>query len=398
VGPNRSIPPHVAQRLGRGNAGAGGDAPRQRRGRPRRPASRSARKHRFVLSQLNRPRGPPPSATHRPGDLLTPPRWAQHSRSSVGTVSRSQTSGEQPGPRATGPPGAARAGLAPRSGSDSTEASESPRPPATRTSLTDGINTSTILGWSPTVRGPIGAQRVARADRSSARGEFLVETGRNCKRLPAERGDRQLRLRARGGTSLLADANPAIAKRWSTVTWRSLDEARLATESEPRGCAGGAGRRAWALGAAAQPPPETSARPPEPPDLAQRRRRWTRGPTPGPAGRPCAPDTDRGRAGRAGRLAAGCCYGHSTSPCCAGHQPSAAATRSHDGGNLRARVGGRARPHRYVGDLTSRAATCCSPAAKGGHRRRLAARPGGGPSRATWEFKARGGSCWPAPT
>jgi hypothetical protein len=84
---------------------------------------------------------------------------------------------------------------------------------------------------------------------------------------------------------VLADANPAIAT-LSTVTWRSLDQARLATQTAPPTATAGKpaappGTPAAPSGTpAAQPvgwrsgrgqPPPNLGPPPEPPDWRKRR-------------------------------------------------------------------------------------------------------------------------------
>jgi hypothetical protein len=216
----RSIPPHVAQRLGRGNAALA--VMRLGNAEDAKAASEQiGAQHRFVLSQLTDTVGA--SVSDTAGDSYT---------STVGTAqsvsvarSRSQTSGSSRG-RGHARPGGAP--LAPRSGSDSTEASES-RGTSDTDSLTDGINTST--SWGVTTSRAIGLNESLGRTVQRSR-EFLVEP-EELQRLPPSAVIVSYASGPRRHV-VLADANPAIAT-LSTVTWRSLDEARLDTEIAPRG-------------------------------------------------------------------------------------------------------------------------------------------------------------------
>jgi hypothetical protein len=249
----RSIPPHVAQRLGRGNAALA--VMRLGNAEDAKAASEQiGAQHRFVLSQLTDTVGA--SVSDTAGDSYT---------STVGTAqsvsvarSTSQTSGSSRG-RGRARPGGAP--LAPRSGSDSTEASES-RGTSDTDSLTDGINTST--SWGVTTSRAIGLNESLGRTVQRSR-EFLVEP-EELQRLPPSAVIVSYASGPRRHV-VLADANPAIAT-LSTVTWRSLDEARLATEIAPPG-APAAQPAGWRSGRG-QPPPNLGP-PPEPPDWRKRR-------------------------------------------------------------------------------------------------------------------------------
>ena len=282
----RSIPPHVAQRLGRGNAALA--VMRLGNAEDAKAASEQiGAQHRFVLSQLTDTVGA--SVSDTAGDSYT---------STVGTAqsaslsrSRSQSSGRG---RGRARPGGAP--LAPRPGSDSTEASESWGTSDTG-SLTDGINTST--SWGVTTSRAIGLNESLGRTVQRSR-EFLVEP-EELQRLPPSAVIVSYASGSRRHV-VLADANPAIAT-LSTVTWRSLDQARLAAQATPPSAAVGeppapvgeppawvgepAGRVGEPAapdgavpGAAAQPvgwrsgrgqPPPNLGPPPEPPDWRKRR-------------------------------------------------------------------------------------------------------------------------------
>jgi len=274
----RSIPPHVAQRLGRGNAALA--VMRLGNAEDAKAASEQiGAQHRFVLSQLTDTVGA--SVSDTAGDSYT---------STVGTAqsvsvarSRSQSSGRGRG-RGRAHPGGAP--LAPRSGSDSTETSES-RGTSDTDSLTDGINTST--SWGVTTSRAIGLNESLGRTVQRSR-EFLVEP-EELQRLPPSAVIVSYASGPRRHV-VLADANPAIAT-LSTVTWRSLDEARLATGTVPPAATAGqpatpAGQPAAPAGQPAAPPgapvaqpvgwrsgrgqpPPNLGPPPEPPDWRKRR-------------------------------------------------------------------------------------------------------------------------------
>ncbi|HEY2305208.1 MAG TPA: hypothetical protein VGI05_04935 [Streptosporangiaceae bacterium] len=270
----RSVPPPVAQRLGRGNAALA--VMRLGNAEDAKVASEQiGAQHRFVLSQLTDTVGA--SVSDTAGDSYT---------STVGTAqsvslsrSRSQTSGHSRG-RGRARPGGAP--LAPRSGSDSTEASES-RGISDTDSLTDGINTST--SWGVTTSRAIGLNESLGRTVQRSR-EFLVEP-EELQRLPPSAVIVSYASGPRRHV-VLADANPAIAT-LSTVTRRSLDQVRLATETAPPGApAAPAGEPAAPAGAPAAPPgtsavqpvgwrsgrgqpPPNLGPPPEPPDGRSRR-------------------------------------------------------------------------------------------------------------------------------
>jgi hypothetical protein len=262
----RSIPPHVAQRLGRGNAALA--VMRLGNAEDAKAASEQiGSQHRFVLSQLTDTVGA--SVSDTAGDSYTSTVGTAQSVSVART--RSQSSGRSQG-RSRARPGGAP--LAPRSGSDSTEASES-RGTSDSGSLTDGISTST--SWGVTTSRAIGLNESLGRTAQRSR-EFLVEP-EELQRLPPSAVIVSYASGPRRHV-VLADANPAIAT-LSTVTWRSLDQARLATETAPPATPAGepavpAGEPAAPPGAApAQPvgwrsgrgqPPPNLGPPPEPPD------------------------------------------------------------------------------------------------------------------------------------
>jgi len=265
----RSIPPHVAQRLGRGNAALA--VMRLGNAEDAKAASEQiGAQHRFVLSQFTDTVGA--SVSDTAGDSYT---------STVGTAqsaslsrSHSQSSGRSQG-RSRGRPGGAP--LAPRSGSDSAESSES-RGTSDTDSLTDGISTST--SWGVTTSRAIGLNSSLGRTVQRSR-EFLVEP-EELQRLPPSAVIVSYASGPRRHV-VLADANPAIAT-LPTVSWRSLGQARLATPAAPPTAPAGRpapGGPAASPGApAAQPvgwrsgrgqPPPNLGPPPEPPDWRKRR-------------------------------------------------------------------------------------------------------------------------------
>jgi hypothetical protein len=255
----RSIPPPVAQRLGRGNAALA--VMRLGNAEDARAASEQiGAQHRFVLSQFTDTVGA--AVTDTTGDSYT---------STVGTAqsvsvseSRSQTTGRSRGR------GHTRAGAAPfaaRTGSGSAEASES-RGTSDSGSLTDGINTST--SWGITTSRAIGLNSSLGRTVQRSR-EFLVEPD-ELQRLPPS----AVIVSYASGTRrhvVLADANPAIYT-LPTATVHSLEQARQAGDPVPR--ARGTSPRAESAGPPAgwrsggrRPPPNLGP-PPEPPDWRRR--------------------------------------------------------------------------------------------------------------------------------
>lgn len=232
----RSLPGHVTERLGRGNAavaymrlGNAGDA--------RAASEQIGTQHRFVLSQLTDTVGA--SVTDTAGDSYT---------STVGiadSVAVSASSSETTG-RSRGR-GHSRAGLGPfgehtRSGSRDASYAHGT---SDSESLTEGINASTA--WGVTTSRAIGANSsLARTSQRSR--EFLVEQ-HELQQLPpsavivsyASRGGRRV---------VLADANPGILT-LPTATLRSLEEARHAAPMTAGSGAPEAAGRAW--------PPSASA-------------------------------------------------------------------------------------------------------------------------------------------
>jgi len=192
----RSIPPPVAQRLGRGNAalavmrlGNAEDA--------KAVSQQIGAQHRFVLSQLTDTVGA--SVTDTAGDSYT---------STVGTAqsvsvseSRSQTTGRS---RGRGHTSTGTAPFAARTGSGSAEASQS-EGTSDSDSLTDGINTST--SWGITTSRAIGLNSSLGRTVQRSR-EFLVEPD-ELQRLPPSAVIVSYASGARRHV-VLADANPAI--------------------------------------------------------------------------------------------------------------------------------------------------------------------------------------------
>ncbi len=310
----RSIPPHVAQRLGRGNAALA--VMRLGNAEDAKAASEQiGSQHRFVLSQLTDTVGA--SVTDTAGDSYT---------STVGTAqsvsvsrSHSQTSGHSRGRGRASPGGAP---LAPRSGSDSTEASESAGTSDTG-SLTDGINTST--SWGVTTSRAIGLNESLGRTVQRSR-EFLVEP-EELQRLPPSAVIVSYASGPRRHV-VLADANPAIA----TLPTATGAQPRRGAAGQ-RGAAGHrarAARRAGrAAGGVALGQPAAAAEP---------------GPAAGAAGLAQAPPlTWRGQPGAMRQNA-----GHGHSHRAAARHQRRRPQQGRDGGP--ARGGQRARPHR-CGDL-----------------------------------------------
>jgi hypothetical protein len=274
----RSIPPQVAQRLGRGHAALA--VMRLGNAEDARAASEQiGAQHRFVLSQLTDTVGA--SVTDTAGDSYT---------STVGTArsvsvaqSSSQTSGRS---RGHGHTSAGGGPLAPRTGSGSAETSESYGTSDTG-SLTDGINTSTSWGIS-TSRAIGQNESLGRTVQRSR--EFLVEP-EELQRLPPSAVIVSYASGPRRHV-VLADVNPAIAT-LPTATVRSLAEARLAAEplpsrkpvpppepGPPPGAPGPGGEPVPPAGPNGQPvswrsgsrrPPPNLGPPPERPDWRNRR-------------------------------------------------------------------------------------------------------------------------------
>jgi hypothetical protein len=265
----RSIPPPVAQELGRGNAALA--VMRLGNAEDAKAASEQiGSQHRFVLSQFTDTVGA--SVTDTTGDSYT---------STVGTAqsvsvseSRSQTTGRSQG---RGHSSAGAAPFAARTGSRSAETSQS-QGTSDSDSLTDGINAST--SWGITTSRAIGLNSALGQTVQRSR-EFLVEPD-ELQRLPPSAVIVSYALGARRHV-VLADANPAIYT-LPTATVHSPARARRAGDRAPRD--GPAGQPAgWRSGPAGQPagpaghtgqpagwrsggrqPPPNLRPPPEPPD------------------------------------------------------------------------------------------------------------------------------------
>jgi hypothetical protein len=266
----RSIPPPVAQRLGRGNAALA--VMRLGNAEDAKAASEQiGSQHRFVLSQFTDTVGA--SVTDTTGDSYT---------STVGTAqsvsvseSRNQTTGRS---RGRGHSSAGAAPLAARTGSRSAETSQS-QGTSDSDSLTDGINAST--SWGITTSRAIGLSSALGQTVQRSR-EFLMEPD-ELQRLPPSAVIVSYALGARRHV-VLADANPAIYT-LPTATVHSPAGARQAGDRAPR--AGPAGQPAdrWA-GPVGQParragqsagwrsggrqPPPNLGPPPEPPGWHRR--------------------------------------------------------------------------------------------------------------------------------
>jgi hypothetical protein len=266
----RSIPPPVAQRLGRGNAALA--VMRLGNAEDAKAASEQVgSQHRFVLSQFTDTVGA--SVTDTAGDSYT---------STVGTAqsvsvseSRSQTTGRSRGR------GHARAGAAPfaaRTGSGSAETSQS-QGTSDSDSLTDGINTST--SWGITTSRAVGLNSALGQTVQRSR-EFLVEPD-ELQRLPPSAVIVSYASGARRHL-VLADANPAIYT-LPTATVHSLARAWQAGDRTPR--AGPAGQTPGRRTGPAGPTPGRQSGP--------------AGQPAGPAGQPAGPAGQP--AGPAGQLA-----------------------------------------------------------------------------------------------
>ncbi|HEY2580101.1 MAG TPA: hypothetical protein VGI74_27630 [Streptosporangiaceae bacterium] len=257
----RSIPAHVKERLGRGNAAVAfmrlGNAEDARIA-----SEQIGTEHRFVLSQLTDTVGT--SVTDTIGDTYT---------STVGTadsVSASASSSETSG-RSQGSSQSYQSGWAPFGDKNPAKSRSRDRSISTGTSdsasITEGINVSTA--WGVNTSRAIGANdSLARTTQRSR--EFLVEQ-HELQQLPpsaviicaASRGGRRV---------LLADANPGILG-LPTATLLTLDEAKNAPEAPAIGRPQPAGTAAaavsWRSGEA-QPPPNLGP-PPERLDWRKRR-------------------------------------------------------------------------------------------------------------------------------
>jgi hypothetical protein len=248
----RSIPPPVAQRLGRGNAALA--VMRLGNAEDAKAASEQiGAQHRFVLSQLTDTVGA--SVTDTTGDSYT---------STVGTArsvsvseSRSQTTGRS---RGRGHTSAGAAPFAARTGSGSAEASHS-QGTSDSDSLTGGINSGT--SWGITTSRAIGLNSALGRTVQRSR-EFLVEPD-ELQRLPPSAVIVSYASGARRHV-VLADANPAIYT-LPTATVHGLQQVRQAGDRAPRTEPAGP-PDAWRSGGR-QPPPNLGP-PPEPPDWRRR--------------------------------------------------------------------------------------------------------------------------------
>jgi hypothetical protein len=248
----RSIPPPVAQRLGRGNAALA--VMRLGNAEDAKAASEQiGSQHRFVLSQLTDTVGA--SVTGTTGDSYT--STAGTAQSVSVSESRSQTTGRS---RGRGHTSTGAAPFATRTGSGSAEASES-MGTSDSDSLTDGINTST--SWGITTSRAIGLNSSLGRTVQRSR-EFLVEPD-ELQRLPPSAVIVSYASDARRHV-LLADANPAIYT-LPAATVHGPEQARQAGDGVPR--AQPAGQPAGWRSAGRQPPPNLGP-PPEPPDWRRR--------------------------------------------------------------------------------------------------------------------------------
>jgi len=234
----RSIPPPVAQRLGRGNAALA--VMRLGNAEDAKAASEQiGSQHRFVLSQFTDTVGA--SVADTIGDSYT---------STVGTArsvsvaeSRSQTTGRS---RGRGHSSAGAALFAARTGSGSAETSQS-QGISDSDSLTDGINAST--SWGITTSRAIGLNSALGQTVLRSR-EFLVEPD-ELQRLPASAVIVSYASGAQRHV-VLADANPAIYT-LPTATVQSSARAWQAGDRAPR--AGPAGHPGgWRSGPAGWQP------------------------------------------------------------------------------------------------------------------------------------------------
>jgi hypothetical protein len=257
----RSVPPHVKQRLGRGNAavafmrlGNADDA--------RAASEQLGTEHRFVLSQLTETVGL--SVTDSTAGSYTSTAGSVSSLAESWSVSQASTRGTSRGRTGHG------AMPVPAGSSAGTQTSDS-RSTAASGSASTGINTSTSWGQT-TSRAAGDSQSLAAALQRSR--EFLVEQ-HELQQLPpsamiisyAGAGGRQV---------VLADANPGIGG-LRAATWVTLDElasrpvaprARQAPQSHGPPAAAGP-PASWRAGDG-RPPPNLG---PPPPRLDWRRRR-----------------------------------------------------------------------------------------------------------------------------
>ncbi|HKA98213.1 MAG TPA: hypothetical protein VKD66_18270 [Streptosporangiaceae bacterium] len=231
----RSIPAHVKERLGRGNAAVA--FMRLGNAEDAKVASEQiGTEHRFVLSQLTDTVGA--SITDTSGWSYT---------STVGTAdsvaasaSTSRTTGRSRGR------GHTRADIAPfggRTGSGSREESVSTGTSDSE-SITEGINASTSWGWSTSTA--IGANESLAKSTQRSR-EFLVEP-HQLQQLPPSAVIVSY-ASPEGRQVVLADANPAILA-LPTVSALSLDEAGQAESEAQAGWEAEAGSAGWEARAA----------------------------------------------------------------------------------------------------------------------------------------------------
>jgi hypothetical protein len=235
----RSLPGHVKERLGRGNAavafmrlGNAADA--------KAASEQIGMEHRFVLTQLTDTVGT--SVTDTAGDSYTSTIGVADSVSV--TASTSETTGRSRGS------GDSRAGFgpfAPHTGSGSREDSRS-WGTSDAESITKGINLSTA--WGMNTSKAIGANSSLARTRQRSR-EFLVEQ-HELQQLPPSAMIVSY-ASPRGRRLVMADANPGILA-LPTATLHGLDEVRDAGPAGGPGVAGGGGP-------AARPGPGPAGRP-----------------------------------------------------------------------------------------------------------------------------------------
>lgn len=226
----RSIPPHVASRLGRGNAAVAfmrlGNAQDARLA-----SEQIGTEHRFVLSQLTDTVGT--SVTDSVGDSYTSTVGTADSVADSAGVSETSGSSRGRGRSSQGWPGP----FGGFTGSASRDASRSAGTSDSR-SVTEGISTGTSWGISTSRALGTSTSLAGTAQRSR---EFLVEQ-HELQRLPAS-AMLVSYPSADGRQVVLADANPAIIT-LPTATLRSLAEARAtAARPRPAGSAAGGDRR-----------------------------------------------------------------------------------------------------------------------------------------------------------
>jgi len=242
----RSIPGHVKERLGRGNAavaimrlGNADDA--------RMASEQIGTEHRFVISQLTDTVGM--SYTETAGDSYT--STVGSSDSVADSVSVSDSHGSQHGRGRTRQDAVAPFGHF--TASQSRDSSSSHGRSDSR-SITEGISSSTA--WGISTSAAIGATSSASLTAQRSR-EFLVEP-HELQRLPAS-AVIVTYASQHGRQVLLADANPGIIA-LQTSTLLSLDEA-VEAEATGQTAAAGAGLRGTER-ASAEPPPNLGP-PPE---------------------------------------------------------------------------------------------------------------------------------------